>query len=201
MINEEALQAATMCLLGSTHVPSTDIDWIAAREYKVSEWRNRMRIAIERYLADASDRPSVSPTDEQVDGLLKRIAELNHEHFMGAPRKLVQNKMRQAVREFSALDRSSIEPVAWILESPSGAKMPTMLKGDMLHFLQEGYKITELVPLGPPSYAQLYAALRNMHWSDKKLAVVEAKDLKLGVQTYSGDMLDAAIERYVKEGS
>lgn len=48
------------------------------------------------------------------------------------------------------------------------------------------------------SHAELYAALRSMHWSDGRLAVVEAKDLKLGVQTYSGEMLDAAIEQAIK---
>lgn len=41
--------------------------------------------------------------------------------------------------------------------------------------------------------AELYAALRGMHWNDGKLAVVQAKDLKLGVQTYSGALLDEAI--------
>jgi hypothetical protein len=44
----------------------------------------------------------------------------------------------------------------------------------------------------------LYTSLRNMHWSDGKLAVIEAKDLPLGVQTYSGDMLDEAIQRNSK---
>jgi len=44
--------------------------------------------------------------------------------------------------------------------------------------------------------ASLYRALRSMHWNDGKLAVIEARDLKLGVQTYSGDMLDEAIFRF-----
>jgi hypothetical protein len=48
---------------------------------------------------------------------------------------------------------------------------------------------------GSSSYAALYASLRNMHWNDGKLAVIDAKDLKLGVQTYSDGMLDAAIEK------
>lgn len=54
-----------------------------------------------------------------------------------------------------------------------------------------------------PSYAattasasDLYAALRAMYWSDGKLAVIEAKDLRLGVQTYSGAMLDEAIAQH-----
>lgn len=43
--------------------------------------------------------------------------------------------------------------------------------------------------------AGLYRKLRGMHWHDKSLTVVYAEDIKLGVQTYSGDMLDAEIER------
>lgn len=48
--------------------------------------------------------------------------------------------------------------------------------------------------------AELYDALRSMHWSDGKLAVVAAKDLPLGVQTYSGDLLDAEIAARQKQG-
>lgn len=44
--------------------------------------------------------------------------------------------------------------------------------------------------------AELYRKLRGMHWNDKKLAVVEASDLKLGVRSYSGEFLDQAIERH-----
>ena len=50
------------------------------------------------------------------------------------------------------------------------------------------------------AYQELYAALRNMHWSDGKLAVIEAKDLKLGVQTYSGELLDASIRSLQAQG-
>lgn len=41
--------------------------------------------------------------------------------------------------------------------------------------------------------AAAYHTLRAMHWADGKLAVVRVKDVPLGVQTYSGDMLDAEI--------
>jgi hypothetical protein len=46
--------------------------------------------------------------------------------------------------------------------------------------------------------ADLYAALRAMHWSDGRLAVVQASDLTNGIQTYSGDMLDEAIKAYME---
>ena len=49
--------------------------------------------------------------------------------------------------------------------------------------------------------AYLYSLLRNMHWNDGKLTVIHTKDLGLGVQTYSGDMLDAAILKATTEGS
>lgn len=45
--------------------------------------------------------------------------------------------------------------------------------------------------------ADLYDALRAMHWYDKKLAVVQSKNLVLGTQTYSGDMLDEEIRRWL----
>ena len=47
--------------------------------------------------------------------------------------------------------------------------------------------------VGEVSAADLYSALRGMHWTDGKLVVIHTKDLGLGVQTYSGEMLDAAI--------
>lgn len=50
------------------------------------------------------------------------------------------------------------------------------------------------------SAGDLYAVLRNMHWTDSKLAVIEVKDLRLGVQTYSGELLDAAIVRATTRG-
>jgi hypothetical protein len=54
-------------------------------------------------------------------------------------------------------------------------------------------------PTGDRSpHAKWYAALRSMHWNDGKLAVIDARNLSLGVQTYSGDMLDAAIEQAIK---
>jgi endodeoxyribonuclease RalR len=51
-----------------------------------------------------------------------------------------------------------------------------------------------------PDARDLYAALRAMYWSDGKLAVVAARDLRLGVQTYSGAMLDAAIAQHAGIG-
>lgn len=42
--------------------------------------------------------------------------------------------------------------------------------------------------------ANRYRALREMHWSLKKLAVVRAEDLPLGRMCYSGDYLDEAID-------
>jgi hypothetical protein len=50
------------------------------------------------------------------------------------------------------------------------------------------------------SAGDLYAVLRNMYWTDGKLAVIEVKDLRLGVQTYSGELLDAAIVRATTRG-
>lgn len=55
------------------------------------------------------------------------------------------------------------------------------------------FHCSECNPQPHDSAAELYAALRGMHWHDGKLAVVNAKDLKLGVQTYSGALLDEAI--------
>lgn len=55
-----------------------------------------------------------------------------------------------------------------------------------------------LVAADQSSPAKLYAALRNMHWNEGKLAVIDARNLKLGVQTYSGEMLDTAIEQAIK---
>lgn len=52
---------------------------------------------------------------------------------------------------------------------------------------------TNQKPIDTTAAAELYTALRNMHWNDGKLAVVAAKDLPLGVRTYSGELLDAAI--------
>lgn len=42
--------------------------------------------------------------------------------------------------------------------------------------------------------AGLYRSLRSMHWSVGKLVVIKAKDVPLGVQTYSRELLDAAIQ-------
>ncbi len=44
----------------------------------------------------------------------------------------------------------------------------------------------------------LYDALRAMHWTDNQLTVINATDAKLGCQTYSGDMLDEVIRKYVE---
>jgi len=44
--------------------------------------------------------------------------------------------------------------------------------------------------------AQNWRKLRDSHWTDGKetLIVVRVKDVRLGVKTYSGDLLTAAIE-------
>lgn len=57
----------------------------------------------------------------------------------------------------------------------------------------EERKLEEMRIANAESAGALYAALRSMHWTDGKLAVVNAKDVQVGVQTYSGERLDAAI--------
>lgn len=51
--------------------------------------------------------------------------------------------------------------------------------------------------------ARLFAALREMHWTqgDDALVVVKASDVQIGVQTYSGELLAAAIRAAKKEAT
>jgi|GEM_PF-5313643 len=83
-----------------------------------------------------------------------------------------------------------------LLQAPSfakGARHPQELEKATTARSQEDVR--------KEAYHELYAALRNMHWSDGKLAVIEAKDLKLGVQTYSGELLDASIRSLQAQGA
>ncbi len=54
-------------------------------------------------------------------------------------------------------------------------------------------------PTAVKGTVDLYNALRNMHWNDMKLAVINAKDLPLGIETYSDELLDKAIIKYTKD--
>lgn len=42
--------------------------------------------------------------------------------------------------------------------------------------------------------AQRYRKLCRMHWTNGRLCVIRAKDVPLGVQTYTGKHLDEAVD-------
>lgn len=54
---------------------------------------------------------------------------------------------------------------------------------------------------GPNDDAALFRRLATNHWSDKTTIVgVLGRDVQLGAQTYSGDLLRAALRRQIESG-
>lgn len=51
--------------------------------------------------------------------------------------------------------------------------------------------------------AELYRELRSKYWSEGKeiLCVIRSRDLRVGIQTYTGALLDAAIASQQSEGA
>jgi hypothetical protein len=98
----------------------------------------------------------------------------------------------------AAYQRLIDEDQAWLLAQPRTLERDHI--EDCLKWLASNKRlIAELAQLRAD--AERWRKLRANHWNDgpETLVVVRARDLQLGVQTYSGERLDAAVDEPRKE--
>lgn len=150
---------------------------------------------LEQQLAERDAAP-VAPQFETAADLAAWLDTL-HETEGGA---ITNRKWEVAQIAIAAISPQTAPSAAQALHYPQcwdTAAYPTLKSA--LHEVYASFHCSECNPQPHDSAAELYAALRNMHWNDGKLAVVQAKDLKLGVQTYSGALLDEAIRATLQQ--